>query len=126
MTSLPSDDWELYCQKLRAEYPQAMPRGEKYVNEYFAGWAQYLILQHGLVIGTGYIQRINSLINSMAHKSSSNDAPIQASESGGVKLLDPVYWKTVKVYRDEWKTVKKCVERYERQIGRDIRMEEID
>jgi hypothetical protein len=126
MTSLPSDDWELYCQKLRTEYPQAVPKGEKYVNEYFAGWAQYLILQHGLVMGTNYIQRINSLINSMAHTPLSNETSIQASESKAVKILDPVYWKTVKVYREEWKTVKKCVERYGRQLGRDIPIEEID
>ena len=126
MTRSPSDDWEIYCQKLRTEYPQAVPIGEKYVNEYLAGWAQYLILRHGILIGTNYIQRINSLVNSMAHKPPSNETPIQSTELSGVKFLDPVYWKTVKVYREQWKTVKKCVERYGRQIGREIKMEEID
>ena len=33
MTSLPNGDWEIYCQKLQAEYPQAVPQGQKYVNE---------------------------------------------------------------------------------------------
>lgn len=126
MTSSPSDDWVIYCQKLRTEYPQAVPQGEKYVNEYLAGWAQYLILRHGILIGTSYIQKISSLINSMEHKAWSNEASIPASGSEAVKFLDPVHWKTVKVYRDEWKTVKKCVERYERQIGPEIKMEEID
>jgi hypothetical protein len=115
--------WNTYRDKILTDYPQAVPKGESYVKEYLGNWAQYLITQHGMVSGTAYIQKINSLLNTTSHQPSLNGTSESVSST---KFLDPVYWKSIKVFRDDWKPVKKCIERYERQIGRDLRFEEID
>ena len=56
--------WKTYRDKILTDYPQAVPKGESYVKEYLANWAQYLITQHGIATGTAYIQKINNLLHS--------------------------------------------------------------
>ena len=45
---------------------------------------------------------------------------------GPIGNFDPSVWKTVKIFRDDWKMVSKCIVRYEKQIGRKLRTEEMD
>jgi hypothetical protein len=45
---------------------------------------------------------------------------------GPISNFDPLVWKTVKIFRDDWKMVSKCIVRYEKQIGRKLRVEETD
>ncbi len=40
--------------------------------------------------------------------------------------FDMFQWKTVKIFRSDWKLIKKCIVRYEKQLGRELCIKEID
>ena len=40
--------------------------------------------------------------------------------------FDPFQWKTVKILRSDWKLIQKCIVRYEKQLGRELCIKEID
>lgn len=66
------------------------------------------------------------LRNAIREVDTSRKQAENGSPENEVNRFHPSAWKTVKIYRDDWEPIYKCIVRYEKQLSRKLHIEQMD